>query len=187
MPSIFTRRRAGNSDPYRDVSPTPAALKKHSISGPFNFQHVTHTPRDHVPALERATRIGSVTDFPTLTPDDAHFPDLPPESTLVTHPSPGTALTMGAGPHTHVTLDRQRIRTTHAPSRPRHRRLVKPSKSQDQIRVPPPRPPRPPKEAILEAEEIPQVWRLRPLGDHHPRAPTDERWLPAAGAFSFRV
>ncbi|KAL2105959.1 hypothetical protein VUR80DRAFT_7501 [Thermomyces stellatus] len=152
---IFTRRRAAKSDPHRDASSTPATVKKHSISGPYSFQHVAHTPREHVPALERANRMGSVTDFPTLNPNDSRFPDLPPESNVVTESSHGSGGTIDVEEsHTRANLDRPRVYTTTMMPRTGKRRLVKSSKSQDQMRVPPPRPPRPPKSAILETEEL---------------------------------
>lgn len=150
-PGIFTRRKAAKSDPYRDASPSPATLKKHSISGPYNFQHVTHTPREHAPALERASRMGSVTEFPTLSPNDSRFPDLPPDNYFVAESSYGS---VNVEPHTHINVDRPRVYTTTMMPRTGPRRLVKSSKSQDPIRVPPPRPPRPPESAILETEEL---------------------------------
>lgn len=145
---IFGRRKPAKSDPFRDASPTPVALKKQSISGPYNFQHVTHTPRDH--------RMGSVTEIPMLQPplnpaDDSRFPDLPPESNYATEHLMGVP--SNVEPHTRIYLDRPRTQTVHALSRSGPRRLIKPSKSQDQIRVPPPRPPRPLRSPILEAYE----------------------------------
>lgn len=153
-PGIFTRRRAAKSDPYRDASSTPATLKKHSISGPYNFQHVTHTPRQHAPGLERASRMGSVSEFPTLNPNDSRFPDLPADGHFVTEPSYASGVAINVEPHTRINMDRPRVYTTTMMPRPGPRRLVKSSKSQDQMRVPPPRPPRPPKSAILEVEEL---------------------------------
>lgn len=49
IPSLFTRRKPSRDD---------AAQKKLQISGPFNFQHVTHTQKDSLPNnLQRATHI----------------------------------------------------------------------------------------------------------------------------------
>lgn len=145
---IFGRRKPAKSDPFRDASPTPVALKKQSISGPYNFQHVTHTRRDD--------RMGSVTEIPMLQPplnpaDDSRFPDLPPESNYATEHLMGVP--SHVEPHTRIYLDRPRTQTVHALSRSGPRRLIKSSKSQDQIRVAPPRPPRPPRSPILEAYE----------------------------------
>lgn len=156
-PGIFGRRRAAKSDPYRDASPTPATLKKHSISGPYNFQHVTHTQRNHVPALERASRMGSVTDFPTLNPDDSCFPDLPADGSFATEFPGGAGAAVNVEPHTRIQVDKPRVYTTHVLPRSGPRRLVKSSKSQDQIRVPPPRPPRPAGSPLLETHEPPQA------------------------------
>lgn len=153
-PGIFTRRRAAKSDPYRDASPMPARLKKNSISGPYNFQHVTHTPREHGPALERASRMGSVTELPILSPNDSRFPDLPPENNFANGSSYGSGVAINVEPHAHINVDRPHAYTAVMMPRSGPRRLVKSSKSQDHMRVPPPRPPRPPKSAILETEEL---------------------------------
>ena len=161
-PNLFSRRRAAKSDPYRDLSPTPATLKKHSISGPYNFQHITHTRRDHVPALERASRMGgSVSDFMTLDTaqgdfdhtDDSRFPDLPTDTGFITESSIGSGAAINVEPHTRIHSEKPLAYTAHVLPRPGPRRLVKSSKSQDHIRAPPPRPPRPPRSPILETQE----------------------------------
>ncbi|SPN98344.1 uncharacterized protein DNG_01391 [Cephalotrichum gorgonifer] len=181
IPPLFGRRKAAKSDPWGDMNPnaipTPVALKKQSISGPYNFQHVAHTRRDHVPAsFHRSSRMGSVAELPTTIvsqngigiPDDSRFPDLPPESNYVTELSFGSNMANPIEPHTHIYLDRPPVQMTYvggAPPRGGPRRLVKSSKSQEHLRGAPPRPPRPPRSPIVQAyhDMQPQPDTQRPI------------------------
>lgn len=87
LPSMFTRRRTlrlnsltgGSRDGKDEPSPssvpgsassstkttptTVSNIRKLQISGPYNFQHVTHTRRDQLPQLQRASRMELVSEF----------------------------------------------------------------------------------------------------------------------------
>jgi hypothetical protein len=124
--------------------------RKHLISGPYNFQHVTHTRQDHLPNLERASRMQLVSEFsairasqsPThgelkgIRAEDLHFENFSSEA---------------------LDVSEQPAPTPKSPKSPRHRSVLRKSvtppqpqwpmshaKSHDNLRSPPPRPPRSP-------------------------------------------
>lgn len=127
MPNIFSRRKTS-----RDES---ALQKKLQISGPFNFQHVGHTNRGHLVDLPRPTGVSGTAVGSDV--QELHFPNVSAEE-----------------------IDTQGIPPVSRPSlAPRHtapafgtRRMLKHSRSQDQLRTSPPRPPvRPPRSPIEPA------------------------------------
>ena len=149
IPALFGRRKAAKSDPYRDLSMSAAATPtpgKPLISGPYNFQHVTHTRRDHLPNLQRASRMELVAEFSTLksAPQPA---DIPYDYSYM------GGNNAEAEPHTRIFMDRPTLRTRHTAPQTGPRRLVKASKSQENLRAIPPRPPRPPRSPIIESVE----------------------------------
>ncbi|KAF7555229.1 hypothetical protein G7046_g6601 [Stylonectria norvegica] len=129
MPTIFARRK-----PIPDDSAS-ALQRKLQISDPFNFQHVTHTPKDQL-ALANLQRNPGPGVIKALQAQDAHFPN-----------------------HSSEDVNRQEVPLTASAVRPqllpRHttpvsgaRRLLKHVRSQDQLRASPPRPVRPPRSPI---------------------------------------
>jgi len=155
--TIFGRRKSVKGEGH--VDELSVAPKRLLISGPYNFQHVTHTRRDHLPNLQRASRMELVTEFSTLKAvplsaasghlkgiqaDDLHFTDFSADHVDVDE-APSSQ------PRLDSTVEVQRRFRLNSSSLPRNmsngqqgpRRLVKPSRSQENLRVAPPRPPRP--------------------------------------------
>ncbi|KAK1769178.1 hypothetical protein QBC33DRAFT_448164 [Phialemonium atrogriseum] len=80
-PGLFGRRRATRSESTDDS----AAQRKLQISGPYNFQHVTHTQRNHLPDLRRTNRhtksqeqIRVPPPRPPRSPVETEYPPAPP-------------------------------------------------------------------------------------------------------------
>jgi hypothetical protein len=114
-------------------SEDPEPKRKLQISGPYDFQHLTHTEKDHVSDLNRLHQMPQGRR-PTLPTIDAfhvgaihNLPQQDPSSGLRTQS---------------VSVDRDQRQTLMGPPVPS--RSMKRTQSQDQIRVPPPRPPRSP-------------------------------------------
>ncbi|KAI1393857.1 uncharacterized protein F4822DRAFT_27733 [Hypoxylon trugodes] len=139
--SVFARRRALRGEAV------PTTQKKLQISGPYNFQHVTHTHKDSVPDLDRRNRMDLVSEFSSMRPrrptdaslnrfqpDESQFSNLSSESFYHQEdPSAG----LGA-----QSRDKALPPPPPPPSPPV--RSAKRSQSQDKIRFAPPRPPRSP-------------------------------------------
>ncbi|KAL4725579.1 hypothetical protein ACLX1H_007728 [Fusarium chlamydosporum] len=66
MPTIFARRKSSRDD--------AALQKKLQISGPFNFQHVTHTPRDQM-ANSASRTPGHELRLPNFSASSEHIPE----------------------------------------------------------------------------------------------------------------
>ncbi|KAF5017576.1 hypothetical protein F66182_10476 [Fusarium sp. NRRL 66182] len=120
MPTIFARRKSREET---------ALQKKLQISGPFNFQHVTHTPRDQAAPASRTPGLARGPDgqdlyFPNLSSDRVGDHDVSPRS------SRGSILP---------------------------RRLIKHARSQEQLRTSPPRPIRPPRSPPMEPLHSPTL------------------------------
>jgi hypothetical protein len=127
--------------------------KKHTrtrknISGPKNFQHITHTRQDHLPNLQRTSRMELVSEFsairasqaPTygelkgIRAQDLHFENFSSE-----------ALSTPNGEPIFPTPRSPRQRTTlKKPLAPLPLRPMGITKSHDNLRTAPPRPPRSP-------------------------------------------
>ncbi|KAL2256892.1 hypothetical protein VTK26DRAFT_962 [Humicola hyalothermophila] len=95
IPALFGLRRGSKQD-----------QTKLSISGPYNFQHVAHTQKDHVADAQRSNRVphpprGSTTDLADGTRDDMYFAGFSTDSLPLTEenrpavpePQPTTTLT----------------------------------------------------------------------------------------------
>lgn len=120
--------------------------KKLQISGPYNFQHVTHTNKESVTDLNQ--RLRSI-----QADDDLHFSNFSSEALPVMHqdPSAGFHVEDNTEPRTRINLDRPHIKQKKSPPR----RLIPRTKSQEQLsRVPPPRPPRSPVEYSFPAPRL---------------------------------
>jgi hypothetical protein len=128
VPSLFSRRK-----PARDDASPTAAQRRLQISGPFNFEHVASTRREHVTGT---------TPGPTSAPAmgiEAHRPHSG-------FPSPETPRTHQFGPMTAPLQQRPTLLGRHTAPAPAPRRLVKHVRSQDHLRTSPPHaPPRPPR------------------------------------------
>ncbi|KAF7538758.1 hypothetical protein G7Z17_g12581 [Cylindrodendrum hubeiense] len=140
MPTIFARRKTSRDE--------TAIQRKLQISGPFNFQHVTHTPRDQIGNLQRGNRQELMAELstlrgsgPTSAPgaikgsdgQELYFPKLSSESIG------GQDATLPRPPP----IPRQSAPASGT------RRLMKHARSQEQLRTSPPRPPvRPPRSPI---------------------------------------
>lgn len=118
-----------------------------SISEPYNFQHVTHTRQDHLPNMERSSRmdlasnftamresqipaIGKLKGIKTTNLQSTHFENFSSEDVNEEQQRPMTS------PQKHRTMERKSII-------PQQRRLSH-AKSHDSLRQTPPRPPRSP-------------------------------------------
>ncbi|OHW96324.1 hypothetical protein CSPAE12_04980 [Colletotrichum incanum] len=164
IPSIFGRRRTLRQD---DLGDDPAMGRKLQISGPYNFQHVTHTKRDHLPDLQRGSRAELVTEFsairagqrPTtgqlkgIDVEDLHFANFSSEAL---HTQQESAPTSQA--HAEL-LNRPPAITRHTGPTSAPRRLIKHTRSQEHLRSSPPRPapPRPPRSPIHEEPMSPTL------------------------------
>ena len=147
---FFGRRRALT----RDGSDDAISAKKFQISEPYNFQHVTHTPKDNPPSVRRSSRAAVAAEFsqmqspplPTaggalhgLRASDLHYADHTPESF---HTYQGEPMAEEPEIYAQPSLTRRRSVRGRAFSPPR--RLVR-NLSEDQLVMsPPPRPPRSP-------------------------------------------
>ncbi|WYZ40370.1 hypothetical protein EsH8_IV_000711 [Colletotrichum jinshuiense] len=170
--TIFNRRaklkRESNSNQSSSGSSLysgddPALARKLQISGPYNFQHVTHTNRDHLPDLQRGSRAELVTEFsairagqrPTtgslkgIDVEDLHFSNFSSEAL----PANETSAELFQN---HPPAIARHIGPTSAPRRP-----IKHTRSQEQLRSSPPRPapPRPPRSPIDEEAVSPTLPR----------------------------
>jgi hypothetical protein len=124
--------------------------RRRIISGPYNFQHLTHTRQDHLPNLERASRMELVAEFsairasqePTngelkgIRAEDLHFENFSSEA-LDLAEEPATASKSPKSPRA-----RSVLRKSISPPQPQ--RTMSYAKSHDNLRIPPPRPPRSP-------------------------------------------
>lgn len=132
VPSLFSRRK-----PVRDDTSPTAAQRRLQISGPFNFEHVASTRREHVTDSSNLSTPGP-TSAPVMS-IEAHHP-------LSGFPSPETPRTHQFGPLTAPLQQRPALMGRHTAPATGPRRLVKHVRSQDHLRASPPRaPPRPPR------------------------------------------
>lgn len=131
MPTLFSRRK-----PTRDES-SPSTARKLQISGPFNFEHVSSTRREHVADTSNVSTPGP-TSAPAMSFEAHH--------SRAGFPSPETPTMHQLGPMTAPLQQRPVMVGRHTAPASGPRRLVKHVRSQDQLRASPPRaPPRPPR------------------------------------------
>ncbi|KAF6830512.1 pak-box p21-rho-binding protein [Colletotrichum plurivorum] len=158
IPSIFSRRRTLRQDTIGD---DPALGRKLQISGPYNFQHVTHTRRDHLPDLQRGSRAELVSEFsairagqrPTtgslkgIDVEDLHFSNFSSEAL-----QPQQEDAFANETHSELLLNRPPVVARQSGPVSAPRRPLKHTRSQEQLRGSPPRPapPRPPRSPIDE-------------------------------------
>ena len=128
------------------------SFKRHLISGPYNFQHVTHTRPDHVSRMRSASEVELVSEFsahrasqlPTkgglkgIRTQDLHFENFSSEA--LNAPTPTTEEWR---PQSSPVKERGVLRKSISP--PQAQRYMSYAKSVDNLRSPPPpRPPRSP-------------------------------------------
>ena len=149
---IFGRRRTTRSESTDDS----AGQRKLQISGPYNFQHVTHTQRENLPSHMCPNRTGLAPEFSQLRSSQA-----PPKVLRGIH-ADGLQFT---DPFNNQLLDgeeevsprskpvsRPQLNkslpplVSYAQAPPPHKRSPKHARSHEQVRIPPPRPPRSPAE-----------------------------------------
>lgn len=135
-------RRKGKGD-------TEATAKKIQISGPYNFQHLTHSQNDGIDNCEdtmidlSGSRYARrPTDpFPKgLRPEDLHFANFSSESLSNIQEDPSAGGHVRKNSELQAPQVRQHRYSPPAPIRP----LPKRAQSDEQMRGPPPRPPRSP-------------------------------------------
>ncbi|RDL40590.1 uncharacterized protein BP5553_00569 [Venustampulla echinocandica] len=133
------------------VSLGPESQRRHLISGPYNFQHVTHTAQDQLPSLQRSNPTELVSEFSTLRASqaptsgelkgiraqDLHFNNFSSEA--LSAPSPEVEYS----PVPPIE-QRQRGVLRKSVQPPRAQRSMSYAKSHDNLGNPPPRPPRSP-------------------------------------------
>ncbi|KAI0014045.1 hypothetical protein F4779DRAFT_203433 [Xylariaceae sp. FL0662B] len=168
--NMFSRRKASRADI------DAPSQRKLQISGPYNFQHLTHTQKDSIPDLDRTSRMELVTEFssmrsrrttdpswngtrPRRTTDasldsihsnELYFANFSSESFQV-HEDPSAERTVNgdAEAPSPRSTGRMQSQDKALPPPPPPMRSVKRNLSQDMIRVPPPRPPRSPSEGTF--------------------------------------
>lgn len=124
-----------------------SSKKRQPISGPYNFQHVTHTRQEHLPNLERTSPKELVSEFtaikasqaPTngelkgIRAEDLHFENFSSETLNIPHED---------DPVANQTRQKGVLRKSLRPIRAQ--RPISYAKSHDNLRMAPPRPPRSP-------------------------------------------
>ncbi|CZR54505.1 uncharacterized protein PAC_04389 [Phialocephala subalpina] len=122
--------------------------RRHLISGPYNFQHVTHTRQDHLPNLDRTSRMELASEFSAIRASqapsngelkgiraqDLHFENFSSETLAL---APTEEL-----PSKPATSPRQGGVLRKSVNQPQ--RSMPHAKSHDNLRIAPPRPPRSP-------------------------------------------
>lgn len=134
MPTLFARRKPSRDD---------AVQKKLQISGPFNFQHVTHTQRENLPEMQR-NRAGMAAELSSMrTPGPTTAPGALQIEAHDLHHFPNASIDSIDGHHDDAPLTAPPMRPSLAP---RHtapalgpRRGMRSAKSSDQLRTSPPR------------------------------------------------
>ncbi|KAK3997262.1 hypothetical protein QBC44DRAFT_91307 [Cladorrhinum sp. PSN332] len=150
IPSLFRLRRNTNQEPSNNET-----RGKFQISGPYNFQHVTHTQKDSLPDLQRANRTALASEFSQvrasqapisgalkgIKADDINFNDFSSDDNNPCPWEEQDRTIISAQPIIKNTLSRPPSGIVKLSPR----RLLKRSQSQEAISlVPPPRPPRSP-------------------------------------------
>ncbi|KAH7360669.1 hypothetical protein BKA65DRAFT_473808 [Rhexocercosporidium sp. MPI-PUGE-AT-0058] len=127
--------------------------RRHMISSPYNFQHVTHTRQEHLPDLGRTSRTELVSEFsamrasqvPTngelkgIRAEDLHFENFSSEALSV---PPSEEAPVATSPQT--SPQRRGVSKSVQPPQLSPQRAMGYAKSHDNLRIAPPRPPRSP-------------------------------------------
>lgn len=183
--SVLARRKTSKVD-------DDLTQRKIQISGPYNFQHLTHTEKDQAPPLNHSTRTDTPPKFseirygrrPTypslrgIPPNGLHHSDISPESYSVQQdPSAGLHVSDGMRPEQDM--------SRHVLPPPVPMRSVKRNQSQEHIRMAPPRPLRSPTEATFAAPAPPprlsSLGSMRSEGFNGMTSPTSDRPITSSG------
>lgn len=141
VPSLFARRRPMKDD----AAAAAAAQRRLQISGPFNFEHLASTRKEHVPDPSAFPASGP-TSAPATRSIEAQYSNS-------AFSSPETIATRQFGPLT-APIQRPSLLPHHTAPAAAQRRLVKHARSQDHLHggsthgSAPPRPPRSPKDPM---------------------------------------
>ncbi|KPM37594.1 hypothetical protein AK830_g8944 [Neonectria ditissima] len=139
MPTIFARRKTSRDE--------TTLQRKLQISGPFNFQHVTHTPRDQIGNLQRGNRMELMAELSTLrVSGPASAPGVINESDEQALHFPNFSAESVGGQD--AAMNRPSLIPRQTAPVSGTRRLMKHARSQEQLRTTPPRPVRPPRSPI---------------------------------------
>jgi hypothetical protein len=131
-----------------DTSSLHGHSRKHNISGPFNFQHLTHTRQEQLPNLDRASRSELLTKFSVITnsqtpvhgqlkgirAEDLHFENFSSEDLNAGSEAP---LEPNTRPRTSPQRPRNTLKKVPSPT-------LTHARSHESLRTTPPRPPRSP-------------------------------------------
>ncbi|KAI9746660.1 MAG: hypothetical protein M1818_000374 [Claussenomyces sp. TS43310] len=149
VPNYYNGRRKGSGGGSANVATSASeASRRRAISGPFNFQHVTHTQQDHLPNLARASRSDLLLEFSAMRASQApthgqlkgiRTQNLPQEA-WSEYDSRYLGQTRDCRPRTSP----QRSPEVPPKSPPQARRHLAHAQSHDLLRSPPPRPARSP-------------------------------------------
>ncbi|KAI1340439.1 hypothetical protein F5Y15DRAFT_414766 [Xylariaceae sp. FL0016] len=155
--AMFARRKTMKAE-------IEASQKKLHISGPYNFQHLTHTEKESLPGLESATSLDLASEFSSMRPlrttdasmisiypEDIHFANFSSES-FHTHKDPSAGSTVK---HDGSSSLAQSCQKRLPPTPPCPPGLTRRTTSQEKIRFAPPRPPRSPVEYTSPTSPIP--------------------------------
>lgn len=157
VPSLFGRRRTATLDNVDEG----AVRRKFNISGPYNFQHVAHTQKDHLPDLQRTDRVALASEFSHIRAsqvpapgalkgiraDDLHFADFSSDCLPLREEHEWEEENAMSRPPSSL------VSKQLSPGR----RLMKHARSQEQLRIPPPRPPRSPVDQAMTLMPSPPV------------------------------
>jgi hypothetical protein len=148
LPALFHRRRPLKPDAVAEES---TVRRKFQISEPYNFQHLTHTRREHVPSLQHGSRNALQSDYSAMRasqlPTVGALRGIEAENLCFANFS-SEALPLAEDADAGGSAGRQsRLNSVQfglSEGRPSPPRGLKHSRSQEVLRLPPPRPPRSP-------------------------------------------
>lgn len=188
--SFFSRRRATRSGPMAEEL---EARRKFQISGPYNFQHVTHTEKEEMPPpnLRRGSRMFVPSDFTSAPlsqiPADSPLRAIHSEAPLAAgYPAEAMSTADNTVLPTPVQPFTRRPHAASVSAVPLRPRTLFHTLSQDQLCIPPPRPPRSPIESSFSPPVPPPRMSSRTsirYGDFDPLATTTIDRPQTSGSF----
>ncbi|CAJ2506942.1 Uu.00g081280.m01.CDS01 [Anthostomella pinea] len=146
--AMFARRRTMRPE-------AGESQRKLQISGPYNFQHVSHAQKESLPNLESVSRRELASELSSMRPrrtTDASIISIQPDQLRITglpsdvlraQQDPSVGLNAGPSAQDQVNIAQSRQKTL-PPTPPSPRRFTRRIPSLDNIRRSPPRPPRSP-------------------------------------------
>ncbi|KAK3692766.1 hypothetical protein B0T22DRAFT_25262 [Podospora appendiculata] len=154
IPALFRSRRTVKPEPVVDEA---AAARKMQISQPYNFQHVTHTNRDHVPDLPRASS-AALASGPRAW-GDMHFADFSSDFLPLNEEDESMTAAPIPPPHPNTRVNYPGRPPSVAPkvATGGPRWLLRHTQSQEHLGMAPPRPPRSPIKQHFDSVSCPPV------------------------------